>query len=189
MARNILIAGAIAALAAPTLAIAQPPPGCVQSNAQTSATGTVLGALGGALIGSAIAGRHDRGVGAVGGAVAGGVAGDVLASQYNQPCPQGYYRPAPPPPPPPGPEGFWRSAPGGIHERIDYLQHRIDEAQADGYLGRREAGDAYRTLADIRNQERNLRYRDGGDLYPQDRAYLQGRLDELSRRIRWQSRD
>jgi hypothetical protein len=188
MRTHILIAGLAAAVAAPTLALAQPPdPGCVQSNANTSATGTVLGALGGALIGSAIAGRHDRGVGAVGGAIAGGVAGDALSSQYNQPCPPGYYRPGPPPPPP-GEVGFWRGAPPGIHERIDFLYSRINDARANGWLGRREADMAFRDLNDIRNQEDHLRYQDGGRLTPPDRDYLQSRLDQLSRRINWQTR-
>jgi hypothetical protein len=123
-------AGLAAILAVPTVAAAQPAdPGCVRSNNQTSATGTVLGALGGALIGSAIAGRHDRGVGVVGGAVAGGVAGNVLAGQHNDPCPPydpnaqagyappppGYagdgYNGGPPPPPPPGYGDGYNGAP------------------------------------------------------------------------------
>jgi hypothetical protein len=189
------------------LALAQPDPSCVRSNQDTRATGTVLGALGGAVLGSVIAGRHDRGVGAVGGAVAGGVAGNVLAGQHNDPCPDGYYRPAPPPPPqygpppppppgyyrdgppppPPGPVSFWRDAPGGIHERIDFLDRRLRDAQAQGNIGNRDARAAWRELGDIRNQERDLRYRGGGELSPQDRSYLQSRLDELSRRIHWQT--
>lgn len=192
MRTKLILAGLAVAVAAPSLAFAQPAPGCVRSNNQTTATGAVLGALGGALLGNALGGRHDKGVDTAVGAVAGGVTGGALASQYNQPCPDGYYRPAPPPPPPgyypPAPEGvgFWRGAPGGIHERIDFLYHRIGEARARGWLPPYEADRAFATLNQIRNQEQHLRYRDGGELTPPDRGYLQSRLDGLSRRINWQ---
>jgi hypothetical protein len=195
MRHRFIFAGLLAAVAAPSLALAQPDPACVRSNNQTSATGTVLGALGGALIGNAIAGKHDRGVGTVGGALAGGVAGNVLAGQHNDPCPDGYYRSAPPPqpvygpgygPPPPG-GGFWGSAPRGIHERIDFVQERINRGASMGRLSPREARMANRDLDDIRHQETNLRYRDGGHLNPPDRDYLQQRLDTLSQRLHWEA--
>ena len=203
MRHKLLIAGLLAAVALPSIAMAQPDPGCQRSNNQTSTTGTVLGALGGALIGNAIAGKHDRGVGTVGGAVAGGVAGNVLAGQHNDPCPQGYYREGPPPPqpaygpgpgygpgygPPPPPRGtFWYGAPAGIHERIDFINRRIGQARAAGRLGRHDSLAAYNDLNDIRHQEADMRYRDGGHLSPPDRDYLQSRLDNLSQRIHWQS--
>jgi hypothetical protein len=193
MRHRFIIAGLVAAMAAPSLALAQPDPSCVRSNNQTSATGTVLGALGGALIGSAIAGRHNRGVGVVGGAVAGGVAGNVLAGQHNDPCPDGYYRPAPPPPPQYGPQygpqgaGFWEGAPPNIHQRIDFLYNRIGQAHSNGWLGRHDTDHAFRDLNGIREQEGQMRYRDGGHLSPPDRDYLQSRLDDLSRRINWQT--
>jgi hypothetical protein len=187
----------MAAVAVPSLALAQPDPSCVRSNNQTTGTGVVLGALGGALIGNAIGGRHSRGTDTALGAVAGGVAGGALANQHNDPCPEGYYRPAGPPPPPPGygpeygpppPAGsFWYSAPRGIHERIDFLYQRIGHARAAGWLGRHDSVAAYNELADIRRQETDMRYRDGGHLTPPDRDYLQSRLDNLSQRIHWQS--
>ncbi len=197
MRNKLLLAGLAAMVALPSLAMAQPDPSCVRSNNQTSATGTVLGALGGALIGNAIAGKHNRGVGTVGGALAGGVAGNVLAGQHNDPCPDGYYRPAPQPaygpgpgpgpgygPPPPG-GGFWGSAPRGIHERIDFVQERINHGASAGRLSPREVRMANRDLNDIRRQEANLRDRDGGHLSPPDRDYLQQRLDTLSQRLHW----
>lgn len=190
MRNKLLLAGLLAAVAAPSLALAQPDPGCVRSNQQTTGTGAVLGALGGALIGNAIGGRHSRGTDTALGAVAGGVTGAALANQHNDPCPEGYYRPGPPPaygPPPPPGVGFWRGAPGGIHERIDFINTRIGQARANGWLGRHDAEAAYGELGDIRRQEHDMRYRDGGRLYPQDRDYLQGRLDTLSQRIHWQS--
>lgn len=200
MGRRILLAALTAALALPSLASAQPPdPSCVRSNQQTTATGAVLGALGGALIGNALGGRHSRGIDTVAGAGAGAVAGGALASTNNQPCPEGYYRPAPPPgygpppPPPPGygpPEGaFWRGAPASIHERIDFLYQRINDAQAQGRLGRHDARMLMRQLGDIRNQEASLRYRDGGALTPPDRAFLQDRLNQISGQLHYEARD
>jgi hypothetical protein len=194
MRHQLLIAGLMAAMAAPSMALAQP--GCVRSNNQTTGTGAVLGALGGALIGNALGGRHSRGIDTAAGAVAGGVAGGALANGYNQPCADGYYRPGPPPPPPPGygpgypppaQGSFWYGAPGGIHERIDFLYQRIGRARSAGWLGRHDAEGAYHELADIRRQEADMRYRDGGHLSPPDRGYLQSRLDGLSQRIHWES--
>ena len=199
MRHKLLIAGLLAAAALPSMALAQPDPNCVRSNNQTTGTGAVLGALGGALIGNAIGGRHSRGIDTAAGAVAGGVAGGALANQHNDPCPDGYYRPGPPPPaygpaygpgygpPPPAGVGFWRGAPVGIHERIDFITNRIGQARAHGWLGRHDADAAYGDLADIRRQESSMRYRDGGHLNPPDRDYLQSRLDTLSQRIHWQS--
>jgi hypothetical protein len=205
MGRKLLLAGLAALVAAPGLAAAQPPdPACVRSNQQTTATGAVLGALGGALIGNLASGHGSKTGGTLLGAGAGAVAGGAIASTNNDPCPPGYYRPPPPPgahrppppppgaygpPPPPGygPQGagFWRDAPPGIHERIDYLYRRIGDAQASGRLDRRDARRLYDQLTEIRNQEEHLRYRDGGQLYPQDREYLQGRLNDVSRQVRW----
>ncbi len=199
MWNKLLIAGLLAAVAAPSMALAQPDPGCVRSNNATTGTGVALGAIGGALIGNAIGGRHSRGTDTALGAVAGGVTGGALANQHNDPCPQGYYRgppPAygPPPPaygaeygPPPQQGSFWYSAPRGIHERIDFLYQRIGRARSAGWLGRHDSVGAYNDLADIRRQENDMRYRDGGHLTPPDRDYLQGRLDNLSQRIHWQS--
>jgi hypothetical protein len=193
MRHKLFIAGLMAAVAMPSLAFAQP--GCVRSNNQTTGTGAVLGALGGALIGNALGGRHSRGIDTAAGAVAGGVAGGALASGYNQPCPDGYYRQGPPPPEPgygpgyaaPAQGSFWYGAPAGIHERIDFLYQRIGNARSAGYLGRHDADSAYHDLSNIRAQEGQMRYHDGGHLSPPDRGYLQSRLDNLSQRIHWQS--
>jgi hypothetical protein len=187
MRHKLLIAGLVAAVAMPSLAFAQP--GCVRSNNQTTGTGAVLGALGGALIGNALGGRHSRGIDTAAGAVAGGVAGGALASGYNQPCAEGYYRPGPPPPAyGPGPGGFWAGAPVGIRERIDFLQNRVNRAASAGRIGPREAGDFNRDLDGIRHQTMDLRARDGGHLTPPDRDYLQQRLDAVSERLHWDAR-
>jgi hypothetical protein len=182
MRTKLLIAGLIMAAALPAAAMAQPyDPGCVRSNQDNRAAGTVLGAIGGAVIGGAVAGHHDRGAGAVIGGVAGAAAGNAIARSNEHPCPAGYYY-APPPPPP---NGFWGGAPAGIHERIDFMQHRIDRAAGGGWISRPEARRAYRELDFIRSEDARLRRQDGGRLRPVDRDYLQGRLDALSQRLHW----
>ncbi len=233
MKNKLLMLSLVAAVAAPGLAMAQPyqyqpqpqgyvDPACVRQNKDNKTTGTILGALGGAIVGSAVAGRHDRGTGAVIGGVGGAVIGNNIARSNNHPCPEGYYYPAqnppppayappppayaPPPPayaPPPagydrerwdrehregydrGPGRFWAGAPYSLHERIDFLQQRINESYQNRWIGRREYKAAMNDLSDIRRQDRRLRYQDGGELRPQDRDYIQQRLDNLSQRLRW----
>ena len=75
MRKIILIAALIGAASVPALASAQaPPPGCVRQD--NSAAGTVIGAIGGAALGSAIAGRGDKTAGAVIGGVGGALIGN-----------------------------------------------------------------------------------------------------------------
>ncbi len=188
MRHKLILAGLLAVVVTPSLAFAQP--GCVRSNQQTTGTGVVLGAVGGALIGNALGGRHSRGTDTALGAVAGGVAGGALADQHNDPCGPGYYRPEGPPPPAygPGPAGFWAGAPTGVHQRIDFLQSRIDRAVSAGRIGPREASEFNRDLDGIRHQAVDLRARDGGQLNPPDHDYLQNRLDTLSQRLHWDAR-
>src|ERR1019366_3496936 len=97
MRTKLLIAGFMMAVALPATALAQPyDPGCVQQNQDNRAAGTVVGAIGGALIGGAIGGRHNAGAGAVIGGVTGAVAGNAIAGANNHPCPSGYYYSPPP---------------------------------------------------------------------------------------------
>ena len=81
---------------------------------------------------------------------------------------------------------FWRGAPMGAHERIRFLQDRINRGMSDGSLNRREAGGALHELDRIRAMDRNLHYRDHDRLTPGDEAAVQHRLDDLSHRIRWE---
>ena len=77
----------------PSLALAQPPdPNCVASNQGSQAEGTILGGIGGALIGGALG----HGAGALVGGLTGAVAGNAIAGARNTPCPPGYFY-APPP--------------------------------------------------------------------------------------------
>ena len=84
---------------------------------------------------------------------------------------------------------FWRGAPDGPRERIQFLQDRIDRGIADGSLDRREGFRANRELANIRRWIRQMHYDDAGRLGPQQRADVQARLDGLSRQIRWMRHD
>jgi hypothetical protein len=190
MRSKLLIAGFMMAVALPATALAQPyDPGCVQQNRDNRVAGTVVGAIGGALIGGAIGGRHNGGAGAVIGGVTGAAAGNAIAGSNNHPCPAGYYY-APPPAPGYGPGyggggGFWGGAPTGVHERIDFMQDRINRSYSNGMISRRESADANRELNFIRSEDSRLRYQDGGRLRPEDRDYLQGRLDNLGQRLHW----
>ena len=117
--RTLIICAALAAATAvPAVASAQGR--CV--NPRTNATtGALVGAAGGALIGSQLAGRHSRGEGAVLGALGGAVLGGAVGNSQVR-CPDGYYRyenghyydnsgseyrydNGPPPPPPQGAYG------------------------------------------------------------------------------------
>ena len=190
MRTKLLIAGFMMAVALPAAALAQPyDPGCVQQNRDNRAAGTVVGAIGGALLGGAIGGRHNGGAGAVIGGVTGAVAGNAIAGSNNHPCPSGYYY-APPPPPPGygpgyGPGGFWGGAPAGVHERIDFMQDRVDRAIRGGWLSPREVGDIRGEMRRIRQEDRRLEYQDGGRLRREDRDYLESLLDNLSQRLHW----
>jgi hypothetical protein len=205
MRTKLLIAGFLMAVALPATALAQPyDPGCVQRNQDNRVAGTVVGAIGGALIGGAIGGRHNAGAGAVIGGVTGAAAGNAIAGANNHPCPAGYYYAPPPPqpgyyPPQPqpgygapgygapgyGPNAFWNGAPTGVHQRIDYMQDRINRAYSSGWISPPESAAANRELNNIRSEDQRMRYQNGGQLRPQDRSYLQARLDNLGQRLHW----
>jgi hypothetical protein len=193
MTYRLMALAAIATLGAATAtsapALAQPyDPGCVRANHDNQVAGTIVGAIGGALIGNAVSGRHDKGAGTAIGAVGGAVAGNAIAGANNQPCPAGYVYQGPPGPPPgpgPGRRDFWYGAPNGVHERIDFMADRINRAASNGWISPRETRDANRELQRIRTEDRRLRYQDGGQLRPVDRDYLQGLLNNLSQRLHW----
>jgi hypothetical protein len=195
MNKKFVVAGVLAALL-PGAALAQPPdPNCVRSNHASTAEGTILGAGAGALLGSVLAGRHSRGTGAALGAVGGAVAGGTIASSRNDPCPPGYdYGPPPPgpgygpPPPGPGPARFWNGAPGGLRERMDFMQSRIQRAIDTGAITPPEARRAFGELRSIRGWDQQRRYQNGGGLSPDDRGYIQSRLDHLGASLHWMER-
>jgi hypothetical protein len=190
--RNLLIAGGLAAaMALPAAAQAQSTY-CDRDNSANRAAGTVIGAGVGALLGSAIAGNSSNTAGTIAGGVAGAIAGNQIAKRAGEPCPPGYYeRPtnAPLPSAAYGPDRFWSGAPAGIRERIDYMEARIDRGVRNGDLTRREARIARQDLNEVRRMEASLRRRDGGRLTGPDREYLQSRLDQVGRNIRWFARN
>ncbi len=238
MRRTTLIAALAAASAGVAVpAIASADTRCVNPQNNTT-TGALVGAAGGAAAGSLLAGRHDRGKGAVlgalGGALLGGAVGhgqtrcpdgyyayDDQSRQYYDNsgqvyAPQGAYNNAPaynngpsynngpgygaPPPPSgggydrgPGYAGggsdYYRGAPTGLRERLDWSSSRIERAAERGRLNPREADNARSDLADIRRQYSRLSRRDGGRLNGADRDYINGRLDTLARNVRWDSAD
>jgi hypothetical protein len=141
------------------------------SNPNSTAAGALLGGVAGALLGSAVAGRHDRGAGAVLGGLGGAVAGGAIGNSRSQgvACPQGYVYRAPPPvyyvPPPPPPVVYgdvWYGAPVGLHERIDFLHSEIARVDQDGWLSPRELGGLYNRLDEIEQEADQLRYQTGG---------------------------
>lgn len=70
-------------------------------------------------------------------------------------------------------DAFWRGAPDGLQQRIDWLQQRINRGVSDGSMDRREARRAQWQLDTLRR----------------DASALNSRLDDLSRNLRWARRD
>ena len=81
---------------------------------------------------------------------------------------------------------FWRGAPSGVWERIQFLNQRIDRGVRDGSLTRREADRARTQLRRVRQDASYMR-RNGMD--PSESARIQARLDDVSRNIRWARRN
>lgn len=97
----------------------------------------------------------------------------------------------PPPGPPPGPPpawdagAFWRGAPDNPNDRIHFLQDRVNRGVADGSLDRHEAWRVNRELNGVRQWIHRMHWEDAGRLTPDQRARVQGRLDQISQQIRW----
>ena len=81
------LAAAVAGVAVPAIASADTR--CVNPQNNTT-TGALVGAAGGAAAGSLLAGRHDRGKGAVLGALGGALLGGAVGHGQTR-CPDGYY--------------------------------------------------------------------------------------------------
>ena len=96
-------------------------------------------------------------------------------------------------PPPPlhagygayNPGAFWRGAPDNPWERIRFLQSRVDQGARDGSLDRREAFRVNGELNGVRQWIRREHYMDAGQLTPDQRGRIQGRLDQISGQIHW----
>eukprot|EP01037_Dinobryon_pediforme_P014249 gene14249-14369_t len=155
-------------------------PACRQANNQAATNDTIVGGLAGALLGTAVAGKHQK----LEGAAVGGVGGALLGNVYQ---PQAYRAPPPPPssyrPPPPPPGDFWYGAPEGVHDRIEYLQRQINQANRDGFLSPRELRRLNDRVEGLRHQEADTLYRNGGVLYDPDLRDLYHRLGDISHRL------
>jgi hypothetical protein len=76
-----------------------------------------------------------------------------------------------------------------LHERIDYLQDRVNFANQDGWLSPREYRRLMDRLVDLRREEQDIRRQNGGRLAPPDRDYLARKLNDLSRRLERDQQD
>ncbi|WP_375395846.1 hypothetical protein [uncultured Sphingomonas sp.] len=84
---------------------------------------------------------------------------------------------------------FWRGAPENPYQRIQFLQERVNQGMANGSLDRREAHRVNGELNGVRQWIQRMHWRDAGNLNPDQRAQVQGRLDNISRQIRWMRHD
>jgi hypothetical protein len=202
--RKLLLIAGVAALTVPGMAMAQPD--CRQQQHNNRVAGTVVGAGVGALAGSALAGPHSRGAGAVLGAVGGGALGNIAggaASANCAPAQAGYYDDngvwhastgyydangdwveGPPPAPPAAP---YAGSYGGdvnyqgamnLRDRENWLEQQIDSGQSRGEISSYDAERDRMRLSSIRDFERRLRV-DHDGLTADDRAQLDQRLDNL----------
>jgi uncharacterized protein YcfJ len=210
MRKQLLLAGFAVAALIPSLAMAQET--CEQRSSNRAA-GTVIGAIGGALVGNAVS----HGGGKTGGTIIGGVAGAAIGNNLakgprdcqhaygyydndnrwhdngvDRSVASGYYDRS----------GAWvdgypanvagysanasyesRANTMDVDTRINRIGERIENGRRDGSLSRREAKRAMNTLNDIRREE-EMRRRDGR-LGERDTAALQARLDSLAAQVRY----
>ncbi len=114
------------------------------------------------------------------------VTGQVLDAVYGVYDDGGYV-----PPPPededaaPPPATSWGEEPTEPHDRLDWLEERVRTDGDMSVLSRDGVEEALKGIGDVRSLERELRDRDGGVLTEADRQYIEVRVDDISRRIRW----
>jgi Glycine zipper 2TM domain len=110
--RRLLIAAVSTIVLFPTAAFAQTQ--CERAQQSRSATGTILGGLGGAAVGNAVAGHGDKKTGAIIGAIGGALLGNQL-SKSNTDCAHAY--------------GYYDS-------QSKWHANAVDRASAGGYFDR-----------------------------------------------------
>lgn len=90
-------------------------------------------------------------------------------------------------PPPVPPNGDIATVPSidDIHMREQRDRLRIDNSLAAGDMSANEAHRVMEELANIRTQEAELAHRDGPDLNPTDRQFINDRLNQLGQSIHW----
>ena len=209
-----IVSVAVLSAAAPVMAQTADP-ACRRANNQATTNDTLIGGAAGALLGVAVAGKHKKLEGAAIGGLGGALIGNVVGQNNSEPCPPGYvrvvappppppeynqgyrppppaYRPPPPPayrPPPPPPGDFWYGAPESVHERIEYLQRQIGQANRDGYLSPRELRRLSEWTEGLRRQEGEMLDRNGGVLYDADLRDLYHHLSDIGRRLQHDLQD
>ncbi|HEX2801191.1 MAG TPA: hypothetical protein VHN73_03910, partial [Phenylobacterium sp.] len=80
------------------------------------------------------------------------------------------------------------AGPRDTRARESFLEDRIRQGRRNGSLSVREARNATRSLSFIRREEASMR-RYNGRLNSRDEAYIQAKLDDLSRQVRVDRRD
>jgi len=140
MRKSILIITLTAAALGVVPGMASAQSYCDRAKQGDRVVGTLVGAIGGALIGNAVAARNHRGDGALVGAAGGALIGNQLA-RSKEPCPTGYAddqrRDYDVPPPPPPREYSYRSEyvapppPPAYGARPDYRTSRYSDADVD----------------------------------------------------------
>ncbi len=83
------------------------------------------------------------------------------------------------------PGAFWRGAPDSPYQRIQFLQDRVNQGMSNGSLDRREAARVDHELNGVRQWIHHMHWEDEGRLTPGQLGQVQGRLDGISRQIRW----
>lgn len=89
-----------------------------------------------------------------------------------------------------GPPGygphFWDGAPHSPGQRIEFFEHRINQAVRNGSLSQDERNRVSQELSDLRFMERHMITHDNGHMTPDHVALLQHRLDDVGQQIHWE---
>jgi hypothetical protein len=200
--RKLLLIAGVAALAAPSIALAQT--GCFQQQHDSRVAGTTVNGGTGGVLTPAVAGSGDAGgvvIGAAVGAAAASPCGFTKIGYYDD---EGVYHAgpggnydsdgnwvdaaSPPPPaapiPPPdasdyGSDVAFTGAPEDLRGREAWIEQRIHEGDSSGAVSRGDAEHDFDVLAGIR-QFQARRAGDEGGLSPEDRADVMNKLDNLT---------
>ena len=71
-------------------------------------------------------------------------------------------------------------------QREQWMEDRIQNSAARGWLSGNEIGRGQSEMRSIRSEHLRLKARDGGALSPADRLYIAQRINELNATLQWQ---
>jgi hypothetical protein len=155
MRKLLIVGGAIAALAIPSLASAETY--CQQSKENHEVAGTVIGAIAGGLIGNSIGRGGGRAGGTAIGAVGGAVIGNRIAANASGHCPDGYSSYEDNGPPPGYEDG--RPAPAGDYGHDSAYDDRSrDATYGDGGTTWRDGDGRICHWRDVTDSDMNHRW-------------------------------